>query len=456
MVMDISLKPIVKIKPHTIKLALVIWLVFFINVILSSIWTKQLKTPFYASLPERVVINTYAKTARVIYQTFGFQGLEKWLINSSHKEALIFVIDVKNNVILPKKTPIKNAHQLFSYRKIKENDVSYYNNIILGPFIIDTADKKLRIAATRKKLADDYAKVLPATYIRLLYATLSSFLLSYIFIFVFYRKLKTIRNSVIEIKKGNFNCLTKRKNDQGEISLLYNEVYEMSLRIDELIQSKNRLLQDISHEFRSPLARQLTAIEIAKNKLSPDDYQHLIRIENENIKLETLVSELLEYSKTNRSKTLVTSPILLNHLISDIIENTNFEYQTQCISFIAKEEIHYQGDSGLIHRAIENILRNAIKYSGTTFPILVHLYQTKKTIDIEIKDRGPGVKNEDLSLIFEPFLRTKDSNTLSVKGYGLGLSIAKDVFSLHKGKVRARNRKNGGLSIHIELPKSSI
>ncbi len=439
-----------KIDRAFLKLLFPIWFSFFVLIIVSSIIFKQSKTPFYITIQETLVVDTYRDLARNVYLSFGKKGLIQWLKNlESEKKIRFYLFSEKSKSLMDTNHQSRPSTGTLSIEGVKL-DASYLD----GPYIISPSlshDESLRLVAHRDTLYSQHIKKIPILGVRIFIGLILSLILCYAITRIIYRKIRVIRRSIREIKKGNFRSIEKSKNKQDELSLLFNEVFEMSITIEQLIQSKNRLLQDISHEFRSPLARQLTAIAIAKRKCMSLERSHLERIEEENIKLEQLVSELLEYSKTNRNKELILEPIQLNALLAEVVKKTNFEFQTNAIVQKDCQPISLDGDPGLLYRAFENIIRNAVKYSGKEKEICVLLSQSNKHIVIQIKDKGPGVSKEELELMFHPFHRLESKQKNKQKGYGLGLAIAKEIIEMHQGKIHASLRKNGGLSVTIEL-----
>ncbi|WLS91869.1 sensor histidine kinase [Gilliamella apicola] len=219
-----------------------------------------------------------------------------------------------------------------------------------------------------------------------------------------------------------------------------------------LISDRQALLHDVSHELRTPLARLQLAIGLAQqNKQNIDTC--LARIELESERLDQLIGEILKYSRSemdNRNDEYFD----LKDLLSVVINDANYEANHQQIDVhFTPSTINHsivKGNSEQIRRAIENIIRNAIRFSQSGQAIEVSLKETNKYLQIEVKDRGPGVEWNKLSSIFEPFVRIQSPQL--GKGYGLGLAIARKTVVMHHGNIKAANREGGGLVVTIYLP----
>ena len=407
----------------------------------------------FITTQEHLVMDAYTASARAAYASFGLNGIKKWTDHlADNKKIKLYLLNLNDKTINGPKPIPKDMTFLASHLPALDDNTSKYGNLIIGPVLIKTDNDRFRLVSSRDNLENAYVNKIPSMMIRLVMSLISGFILCYLVVVLIYRKIKVIRQSVSEIKKGNFKSIRNKRTPGDEISLLFNEVYEMSNTIDSLIKSKNRLLQDISHEFRSPLARQLAAIAISKRKCHSLDYAHLKRIEDENLNLESLVSELLEYSKINRKKALVLQSCHLNDMIKKVIDNTHYEFQTNCIKHEVCDEITYQGDPALLYRALENIVRNAVKYAGMKKEIFITLSASNDEIQIKIEDNGPGVREKDLKLMFHPFNRLEHKSSTHTKGYGLGLAIAKEIIEIHHGTISAENSLNTGLIVIITLP----
>lgn len=223
----------------------------------------------------------------------------------------------------------------------------------------------------------------------------------------------------------------------------------------KLISSQERLLQDISHELRSPIARLHIAIELGRNKTKRLADKEFNRMELECNRLNALISELLDFTRLEQpSSDQCFVKTDLHEIISAVIEDANYEFGNKRVEIKAMEPCTLLIDPRLIHRAVENIIRNALHYSPLHEKVFVYLYynENKTQVYIDIKDNGPGVPEAQLGKIFNPFYRVDTSRTKKTGGYGLGLAIASRAISLHSGEIVAFNNEDGGLLVRIRLP----
>lgn len=221
-----------------------------------------------------------------------------------------------------------------------------------------------------------------------------------------------------------------------------------------IMNTHQRLLQDISHELRSPLARLHVAIELGRKKTGKKAIQEFDRMEQECIKLNEIISEILTFARLEHQRELINPEYFnLDNLINAIVADANYEYgeDKPRVTYSGITTCNMFGNPRLVHRAIENILRNSLNYSNGQ--VQVTLVTKKHRALITITDNGPGVPAHQLANIFLPFYRVDPARTEG--GYGLGLAIAHEAIILHKGLVNARNVKPHGLCISITLPITS-
>ncbi|MEO8026729.1 MAG: ATP-binding protein [Bryobacteraceae bacterium] len=263
------------------------------------------------------------------------------------------------------------------------------------------------------------------------------------------RPLRSLRLAVEEFGRGDLTSRsgTSRKDEIGQLAAAFDR---MANRIQSLVTAERRLLQDISHELRSPLTRLSCAIEIARNRGDADGT--LLRIHKESQRLNNLVNELLEVASGEGDPSATRrEPVNLNELMDTILYDCRIEADTKrCkLNFNANAGVEIQGDSELLRRAAENVLRNAIRYAPVGTAIDVELMRQAGSASLSIRDRGPGVSEELLTDIFKPFFRVE--NHRGQDGVGLGLALSQRAIALHRGTIRAENA-SPGLNVTIQLP----
>jgi two-component system OmpR family sensor kinase len=246
---------------------------------------------------------------------------------------------------------------------------------------------------------------------------------------------------------------------RDEVADLGRDFDRMAQQLQALITAQRRLLHDVSHELRSPLARLQAAIGLARQ--NPQRLEgSLARIEREAERLDELVGQLLALSRLEArvaDQSLERSERTdLVDLIASIAADAHFEAQAsgRAVAFRGEGEVVADVRVELLHSAIENVVRNAVKYTseGTTVEVNAARSPSGDTLLVTVADRGPGVAVAELEAIFEPFYRGAEGQP--GPGFGLGLAIARRAIEAHGGRVRASNRPGGGLQIEIHLPLS--
>ncbi len=235
-----------------------------------------------------------------------------------------------------------------------------------------------------------------------------------------------------------------------ELAELGHDFDRMSAQLRALMDGQRRLLHDVSHELRSPLARLQAAIGLAHQR--PDRLQaSLERIERESVRMDRLVGELLTLSRLEAATTLpATEPVDLVEMVDQIADDARFEAGA-VVDVDAPEPVTVRGAPDLLWSAVENIVRNAVKH-GPGGPVDVRVHPDGGLVHIEVLDKGPGIASEHLGDVFEPFFRSNPTRN-NVDGHGLGLAIAKRVVETHGGRISAANRAEGGLRVTITLPR---
>ncbi len=262
--------------------------------------------------------------------------------------------------------------------------------------------------------------------------------------------LGSMQKTIERFGKGDFSArVNSRRGD--ELGQLARTVDRMAERIELLVRSQRRLLQDISHELRSPLARLGVAVELART--GGDPTIALNRVEREADRLNTLVGELIQVTRAEGDPAgLVTERVRLDELVRIIIEDVRIESDKRQVILhprISAGEI--DGNPELLRRAIENIVRNAIRYSPEGAQVDVTLGREGLMYRVSVRDYGEGVPEDSLASIFDPFYRVEKDRGRTSGGVGLGLAIAKRAVELHHGVMSAANVRPG-LEVRIDLP----
>lgn len=248
-----------------------------------------------------------------------------------------------------------------------------------------------------------------------------------------------------------------------ETAELVRDFDRMAERLQNLVDAQRRLLTDISHELRSPLARLNVALELARQRSGGDANSALDRIDRETARLNEMIQRLLTLVRLEGGDdSLEKSPVHLQQLIQEIAKDAAFEAQSRhCqVEVEILSDCVVIGSASLLHSAIENVVRNAIRYTeeGTSVQIQLESEQGTAAAEavVRVLDSGPGVPEEALDKLFRPFYRIDDARGRQTGGVGLGLAITARSVSLHGGTVRAFNRPQGGLIVEIRLPLATL
>lgn len=230
----------------------------------------------------------------------------------------------------------------------------------------------------------------------------------------------------------------------------------MAIRLNNMIKSQSNMLHHVSHELRSPLARIQMAVGLVMQ--NPKKMQDCMqRVELEAIRMEKMIAELLEIFRLESGmQKLRRTEVDMVTLLKGIISDVQFERQDARIRLVLPQsEVIVLGHLELLHRAIENVIRNAVKYGPPEGEVTVELQISTRTgeVVVEVQDQGRGVAQQELLQIFKPFVRGRE--TTQIEGHGIGLAITKHIVEAHGGFVKAANLNPAGFMLRIHLPVES-
>lgn len=242
---------------------------------------------------------------------------------------------------------------------------------------------------------------------------------------------------------------------EPEFYHLATEFDYMAEQLQNSMQNQERLLRDVSHELRTPLARQEIALHLLEKQATAQQRPLISRFKDQNEQMAKLIDSILNFSRLNNANiALNPSPFSISSLRDRILRDIEFEATDKQTIHWAEpdEDIPLYTDSSYLISAIENVLRNALKYAGQDCRIKVSCLPLDETLKLEFQDDGPGINEDELITLFNPFTRMDEARHSSQGGYGLGLAIVKQSIKLLGGEVSARNSKGGGLCISMTLP----
>jgi two-component system sensor histidine kinase CpxA len=271
--------------------------------------------------------------------------------------------------------------------------------------------------------------------------------------------LARLRRVTRQIAAGDFSARVGERlgGANDEITQLGKDFDTMAAATENMLLSRQRLLRDISHELRSPLARLNVALELARQRLDlVGDDKALATIGKESDRLNELIEHLLVLTRLENGEEgrEQRQPVDVKSLVLRIVEDANFELgiQKRKIGISVLEDLCVEGSPELLHRAIENVVRNAARYTADQTEVVVSLTREDDQALLQVIDHGPGVPEEELDAIFQPFYRVAAARDRQSGGAGLGLAIAAQTVKGYRGRIEAINGEEGGLAVRIFLP----
>jgi len=266
-----------------------------------------------------------------------------------------------------------------------------------------------------------------------------------------------LRRATRQIASGDLDVRVsgKLKGRHDELGLLASDLDTMSERVRNLLELKQQLLRDVSHELRSPLARLQLALSLARRQENTGVERHLARIACEADRLEELIARTLKLARLERPmQGLEHVPVDIAELLTLIVGDVGIEAEAHgsAVALQTERPLEVKGDPELLRSAMENVIRNAVRYGPPGSKVGIEARRRDAQIEVMVRDSGPGVPEKDLELIFEPFYRVDAARNRAVGGDGLGLAIAARAVEIHGGRIQARNVAEGGLMVQINLP----
>ncbi len=284
---------------------------------------------------------------------------------------------------------------------------------------------------------------------------LVSFPLSFFLSWIFTSPIRKLQSATIRLKqdlnnRGEIQALKKRTDEFGELAADFDD---LAIYLSQRIEAQKQLISDVSHELRSPLTRLKIALGMIEDKLLEQGI-NVSRLQTETERMNEMLERLLSLSKLeNLQPNFQKSAFNLTRLCESVIHDCQFEADQKQISIdsVLNGEVEFKGDQESLYSAIENLLRNAIKYTPDSGEIIFKLSAHDSQITIAIEDNGPGIPQDALQQIFTPFYRPQRDRARETGGVGLGLSIAKRAIELNGGRIALSNNIPHGLIAVITL-----
>ncbi len=392
----------------------------------------------------------------------------------------VFAVDERDRDMLDRNIPpeaLQQARSLHSQQAYPEairlllaDDGHHYLLFVPQPKYNLTGDHRRPIVSQPGKLHDAPDKRPPAPrshthrappkppspLMSITAGTIASLMFSAALAWYFAKPIRSLRSAFAAVARGKLDTrlATEMGKRHDELADLGRDFDHMAAQIGSLVNAQQRLLHDVSHELRSPLARMQAAIGLAQQQ--PEKMQATLeRLERDSQRISDLVGELLVLSRLETGlPDRDISEIDVGGQLADIVEDARFEAEHKGVNLVYTgiEDIIVKGRSELLHRAVENILHNAVQHckTGGTVTVTADFDKANHRLHISIDDQGPGVAESDLKAIFQPFFRSGSQNKCD--SIGLGLTIALRAVQAHGGHISAANRRQGGLHVAIEIP----
>lgn len=399
------------------------------------------------------------ETAASLYNEGGAEAYQRWLRHASRSQHFRgALVNAEGAHVLPR--PLRQHLQLLARQVRQENR----RITIIEPPRLAVALPVSSDSGTYYWLAGTFMS--PENMrqggkyqllIQLAIALFAILLVSWLLTRMFAQPVRLLQSATEQLGRGNLAARTPssvsgRRDELGELGRSFDA---MAGQLDALIHSHKRLLRDISHELRSPLARLQVALELARNEAGDKAGEELDRIGREAERLNELIGEVLALARFEQESVHAEhANIQLAGMLRDIADDAAFEAEAmgKAVTLSRAETCHIIGDPLWLGRALENVVRNAIRHTADGSNVDIRLSGENEQALITVRDHGPGVPEAALPQLFEPFFRTSEARDRHSGGYGLGLAIAKRAVLLNKGNISAANHADGGLEVSITLP----
>lgn len=455
------------------KIFLSFWLAqLLIGACTIVITIRQFESVSTAYTSSFAMMETLAKTSLDAYDSGGCPALEavpnKFFLDKPGPEdqpAVLFdsantplCQQVDTSLLLPAAEKIREKGYLLGER--------HGRGYLLGVEVKNARGQKfvyLERGTYPTKIYIPYAQMLP----RLLIGLIVSVLVTFGITLVITRPIGSLRKAARQLAAGNLSARAEpqhammNRESGDELHGLVYDFNVMAERLESLVVSQKLLLRDVSHELRSPLARLSVALEWAREEAQPGIEEQFERIENETVRLNALIGQLLSLSHMESATGLPEKePVSVVHIVEELLPDMEFEARRRncSVSFVGagSQVDEVMGSPELLGRAIENVIRNAIAYTAEGTAVEIQLSNQSQSgrnqVVLQVKDHGPGVPEAALQSIFHPFYRLDDSRRRSTGGFGVGLAITERAVQLHGGEIVARNAAEGGLIVEMRLP----
>ncbi|MDQ2746473.1 MAG: ATP-binding protein [Acidobacteriota bacterium] len=401
--------------------------------------------------------NVHAQTAAQIYDAEGKAGLDVFLERLENAGRITAIGLYKENGEQISGSDIKFDVKSILGKSLASGTAEFERNekssLIARKTSLKSGETVVLVTQWERPQSPNFFPLSQSQILRILAVILTAGLVCYALALYMTAPISKLRQAARQFAGGDLHTRldVRRRDELGELA---REFDQMAERIETLVTSEKRLTQDISHELRSPLARLNVALELARGKANPETQKLIERIAVESNRLNEMISRLLVLSKLETgSENFEKHEINLTKVFEQTVADADFEAQgnNKSVKIRQKDEVKVFGNETLLRSAIENVLRNAVRYTKEETAVEVKLTKNGKTATVLIKDYGAGVPEEELDKLFRPFYRVNTARDRKTGGIGLGLAIAERAVHAHHGSIKAKNISDG-LAVEIILP----
>ncbi|MET0645639.1 MAG: ATP-binding protein [Pyrinomonadaceae bacterium] len=456
-----------------LKVFLWFWLAMVVVITVFAVTTHLTRSPEMFRPPQFIetVLSGYARNAAAAYESGGAAGLEEYLSHVRNET------NTRNQLFDASGVELTGADAPERVREVAAQVAQTGQ-----PFFRDIGFGMLEVRPVEARDGGSYAFV---TYMplgrppherhvfwilsestwslvaRVLAVVLAAGALCYLLARYIVAPVVKLREVTRQVTQGDLSARVGPSlgGRRDELAAMGHDFDEMAGRVETLVGAQTRLLRDISHELRSPLARLSVALDLARKRAGTAAAGDLNRIEREAKRLNEMIGQLLALSRWESDGDRQRAETIdLAALVRDVGSDADFEAQGRNCSVVVEEcdACEIKGTQQLLRSAVENIVRNAVRYTPEGSAVKISLRCLRENgageAVITVKDEGAGVPEESLKEIFRPFYRMDDSRTRETGGTGLGLAITERAVRLHGGTARASNMPGGGFAVELRLP----
>lgn len=406
-------------------------------------------------------LSNYVEEARFIASSQGIDQLKSWLQQLDRREAIPFLLlDQQGKDLLNRSVSPRLAQRLQHRWKPQRHSEGRHRP--RQPALIQVpGGQQYWLVADFKAVTLSRILSRPRVIATpIILAAIISGLVCFLLARYLTAPVRRLSQATREFASGDLSlrvspALGRRKDEIAELARDFDHMAE---RLEELINSQKQLISDVSHELRSPLARLQVALGLARMREPGQSSGELDRIEHEAELLNEMIGQLLSLSRLESGAILHhAGAVDLSGLLSEVVKNAEFEAAAvnRKVRVIDSVPVSINANETLLRSALENVVRNAVKYTIENTSVDISLRpdpDESNGVIIRVHDHGPGVPEDMLTQLFEPFVRIGEARDRKSGGYGLGLAIAKRAIQLHGGEIWADNDPDSGLTVYIRLP----